>query len=445
MNRARMRYTAYYTLVRSHMRNLLPAQGLKLIPDDDRLRWSDRLLVTGAILMFWFPSRTWREAFAAMRETLVSMYPTRRRPGTSLSGFLKALRDRSASLMVPVMRSLQQRTKAVAGRQWRWKGWALMGADGSRVNSPRTKANEDVLRCAGKTRTAPQQLLMLIYHVATGLPWTWRRSSGDGSERHMLQDALPELPEKTLLLADAGFMGFELMRQIVDAGHDFIIRVGANVTLLKELGYDMEERGDTVYLWPLDQQRKNPPMALRLVQFGCGGKRMSLLTSVFDKSKLSRADVKALYRQRWSIEVMFRAFKQTLGHRTLRAQTPELAGCELDWALIGMWMLGLMTLQVSPVKSGWSPTGTKWRWSPAGALDAIRTALRQRQRRVGLRQLQKLLRAAVPDPYRRTGPKTARDWPHKKHDHPPGNPKIRTPSDAEIRKIKAIREEKTAA
>ena len=56
------------------------------------------------------------------------------------------------------------------------------------------------------------------------------------------------------------------------------------------------------------------------------------------------SEIKALYRQRWSIEVLFRSLKQTLGKRTLRAGTPALAACELDWALVGLWMLGLLTL-----------------------------------------------------------------------------------------------------
>jgi hypothetical protein len=45
----------------------------------------------------------------------------------------------------------------------------------------------------------------------------------------------------------------------------FLVRVGANVHLLKKLGYAREDK-DTVYLWPNNKQQL-PPLELRLI--GC--------------------------------------------------------------------------------------------------------------------------------------------------------------------------------
>jgi hypothetical protein len=394
------------------------------------------MLVTAAILLAWLPARKMQEAFTATRETLVAMYPTRKRPGTSLAGFLKALRQRSAGLLTHITPTLRQRTIARAGGQWRWRHWVVLGVDGSRLNCPRTVANEKAFGCAGKSKTAPQQLLLTIFHVASGLPWTWRRGRGDASERHLLRDALPELPENTLLLADAGFTGYELLRQLQDAGHAFIVRAGANVTLLRALGYEVREQGDRVYLWPSRFQKNHPPLVLRLVSFGKGKKCVALLTNVLDRSLLSTREIKRLYRQRWSIEVLFRSLKQTLGKRVLRAETPELAGCELDWSLVGLWMLGLMTLAATGIRNG---------WSPAGALDVVRQALRARTGRIGVRQLQHRLRKATPDVYQRRRSKTARCWPHKKNEPPPGTPKIRMAKRPEIKAAKQYRKQKQAA
>jgi len=55
--------------------------------------------------------------------------------------------------------------------------------------------------------------------------------------------------ENTLFCADAGFVGYELWRAILDAGHSFLIRVGGNVRLLRNLGHARHRRG-LVYLWP---------------------------------------------------------------------------------------------------------------------------------------------------------------------------------------------------
>lgn len=51
---------------------------------------------------------------------------------------------------------------------------------------------------------------------------------------------VPELPPHALLVADAGFMGYEVWQTLLAAGPHFVIRVGANVRLLRQLGWVRE-------------------------------------------------------------------------------------------------------------------------------------------------------------------------------------------------------------
>jgi hypothetical protein len=428
------RYQEYQKQLRTAIRALLPARGLSLIDDDGRRRWTDRLLVMAAVLLAWSPANLLRDAFAQARDTLIAMYPTRRRPGGELSGFLRALQKRGDALLQRVTTALQTRTQTLAGAAFRWKGWVLLGADGSRINCPRTFANENGLGCAGKVRTAPQLLLVTLFHVATGLPWAWRRDRGDGSERGLLLEMLSTFAEKTLLLADAGFVGFALLKSLQDAGHAFVVRVGRNVTLLRKLGFEVREQDGTVYLWP-QGKRKESPLVLRLVELQVGKRRIAVLTNLHDEAALRDADILSLYRKRWTIEVMYRSLKQTLGKRTLRADTPATARCELDWAMTGLWMLGLMAQQAGAPRA----------WSPAEALRVIHRVLRDPRRRAGSRGLSTLLRAARRDAYARTGSKTARNWPHKKTESPPGTPKVRMATKQEIAEFKALCKKKDAA
>ena len=67
------------------------------------------------------------------------------------------------------------------------------------------------------------------------------------------------LPENSMIVADAGFVGYDNWRAAKDAGHSFVVRVGANVKLLKKLGY-ARESGGRVYLWP-DAKRKKKTAA----------------------------------------------------------------------------------------------------------------------------------------------------------------------------------------
>ena len=217
----------------------------------------------------------------------------------------------------------------------------------------------------------------------------------------------------------------------------FLIRVGGNVTLLKDLGFAIEKQGNIVWLWP-STKRDDAPVALRLVKVkqavkgprrwrrsrksnGCKSVRgIYLVTNVLDEKDLSDAVCGHLYQRRWGVEVFYRSFKRTLDHHKLRSRAPDQAKEELHWAMLGYLLLGLMGVDAL-VSRGRDPAG----FSVAAGLRIVRAAMRtsKRWRRGG--DLRVLFREAIKDTYRRRGSKTARDWPHKKRESPPGAPKIR--------------------
>lgn len=410
----------------------LPHRGLPVQVEDRRVRWAPRMLVTCAVLLGWTSGCNLQECFASAREVVVSMYSSRRRPGETLAGFLEALESHSARWLSIVVASLRRRVIALSGRHWRLGPWVVMGADGSRVECPMTADNEKSLGCAGKTKTAPQLFVTTLYHVATGLPWGWLRGRGDSSERGQLWRLLKDLPARTLLLMDAGFPYYALLRALMKRGHDFIVRVGGNVTLLRELGWDVRQDGQTVYLWPR-AQRRHPPLVLRLVKVATAGKAMYLLTSVRDGRQLTDSQVAELYRMRWGVEVMYRTFKRTLEHHTMRSDTPRRAKGELDWYLVGLWMLGLVTLEAMGPRRRLAR-----RWSAAGAIRCVRAAMRNARRPRRRGGLRRHLARAVRDDYVRTRPRKARHYPRRKTEKPPDPPKIRTASREEIAAAKAF-------
>jgi hypothetical protein len=410
----------------------LPHCGLALQVDDDRVRWTPRLLVIGAILLGWVCGPNLRECFATARETVVAMYSSRRRPGETLAGFLDALSDQSARWLAVVVNPLRQHMVRLCGGQWRLGLWVVLAADGSRVECPMTARNERDLGCAGKTKTAPQVFVTTLYHVVSGLPWGWVRGRGDASEQRQLRRLPKDLPARSLLLMDAGFPKYGLLRALLAQGHDFIVRVGANVRLLTEAGWAFRQEGSIVYLWPTAQRRR-PPLRLRLVQVKAQGRSVYLLTSVLDERLLTAAQVAELYRRRWGIEVMYRTLKRTLDHHKLRSDTGRRAQIELDWYLVGLWLLGMMTLEAM------GPSRRRQRrWSAAGAIAVVRTAMRNARppRRHG--GLRRQLAHAVQDTYRRQRPKRARHYPRKKTERPAGRPRIRRATRAELQAAQAV-------
>ncbi len=418
----------YQTELQKAISQFLPHRGVPLMSGDKRVRWTYRLVAMTAILMTWMTEPTLQDAFAAARGVVAAMYDSRRRPGWTFAGFAKAWTRASSRVLAIVGDHLRQAVQRVAGTRWRWKKWVEMAADGTRLDCPRTVANEQAFGCAGKPGTGPQMLLTTLFHLATGLPWAWVRGRGNESERKHLESMLSCLPEKTLLVTDAGYPGYQLLCDLIAAGHDFVIRVGRNVRLLRELGYAVLEQGDTVYLWP-QGRRHEPPLVLRLVWVQTGRLRMALLTSVLDGRCLRDAEVAVLYRMRWGIELLYRSLKQTMERRKMLSDRPDHALLELDWAMTGLWMLGLMAAEVTP--KGCSKEPARQSWSLAKALRVVRDAMRRVGRSRSAGGLRRLLRLAVRDRYVRHRPKAARYWPRKKTESPPGLPKIRTATHAE--------------
>ena len=411
---------------------LLPHQGLRLLPLNDKERWTPRYLVITALLMACLGGDLLADRFATARRSLVRMYLTRRRPGKAYQGFTAALQKLGDALLAELAAHLRVEMRQIAGGRWLIDGWLVFGGDGSRFDKTRTTANKEHFKCGGKAKTGPQQFLTTLFHVGTGLPWCWRAGDAKASERHQLRAMLSQLPAGALLLMDAGYTGYDLLKDIITSGRSFILRVGAGVELLEDLDYDYEREGNgIVSLWPkFARQRGEPPLTLRLVSIISNkGQRVHLLTNVLERSKLSDAAVRKMYRLRWGVEVLFRSIKQTMQLRKARSWTPKAAEQELEWGMMGVWMLGLLALnQQSPRRA--SAGGTASPWSAAGALRVIRMAIHGASGRGP--SLERLLAAAVRDGYPRRGSKKAIDWAHKKREKPPGDPRCRKATKAEL-------------
>jgi hypothetical protein len=420
----------------------LPHQGLALRTKSQRLCWVPRMLVTCGVGMCWASGRTLKDRFGKARDATVGMYPTRRRPGKSYAGFMATLVRRSAGLLGVIRPALRKRVRQVAGSSWRVEGRVVFGVDGSRMDCPMTAANEGAFGCAGKNKTGPQQLVTTLFHAGTGLIWDWRRGDGGGSERAHLREMLDGLPPGATLLADAGYTGYGMLQQLQAHRIDFLLRVGSNVELLTDLGHAESQGEGIVHLWPLREQKKGcPPLVLRLIVLRDERNRnVYLLSNVLDKRQLSDAAAGRLYRLRWGVELLYRALKQTLEHRKLLSDSPRPAEVELDWTMVGLWMLGLMSLEAMQ-RASHPPHA----WSVAGSLRVVRQAMDKgvkSHRQGGLRDS---LAACVKDKYPRSSNKKARNAKNKKTEQPPGAPNVRMAEESEVLLAQQLRETKYAA
>lgn len=360
----------------------------------------------------------------------------KRSPGQTYQGFIQAWRQtrlRPALAAAKRLRELMLQEGTSAAQKV--CGWVVLAADGSRFALPRTAALEERFGAAGQGDHNPQMWVTLLWHLGLGLPWAWKIGRADASERHHLRALLKKTPLGCLLVMDAGFTGYALLRQIMTGGRQALVRVGRHVNLLKQLGY-VEEHDGLVYLWPTYAQRDGlPPLVLRLIRLPrtAGRRRMYLLTSVLDPRALSDEQAETIYGLRWGIELAYRSLKQTLEARKLRSHAPMQVILEIQGLLLGLTVLGWWTRRA--VAAG---GGNPRRWSVAGAWRTVRKGLHQ----PAFRQVWAApLGRAVRDGYQRQR-KARVAWARKKqHDPPPGRPHVRKATAAQRRRAAALKKE----
>ena len=444
---------------------LLTTKAFRQVKTRRGSKWTARMLVTTALFWAWSGCTGLNERFLQAAKLAGKILRWLPGPGHTYQGFIKQLQKWHVELLLACMSELRVLMKQNLFGKWEIAGFVVIAGDGSRVELPRTRSNEAAYspqrkkdrkqkgRKAAKrrngrggkrgTRTqkqqsaqsiakkanSPQMWLTLFWHVGTGLPWAWRTGPSDSSERQHLQEMLGELPENTLIAADAGFVGYEFWRAVNAAGRSFVIRAGANVRLLKKLGY-AREYDQTIYLWPnAVAKKKLPPLALRAVWVHDGKQPMCLVTNVLSKARLSDQQIVDIYKARWGVEVFFRTFKQTFGRRKLRSHAAENARLEIDWSLVGLWSVCLLT-QRELVQTGRDPC----KLSPAGAIKAIQQAMHHYRNRPDHADetLWAMLGRALQDGYERTSSKAARNYPRKKKRERIGVPKVTIASKSQI-------------
>jgi Transposase DDE domain len=175
-----------------------------------------------------------------------------------------------------------------------------------------------------------------------------------------------------------------------------------------------------VYFWPDYAARQHqPPLVLRLIRLQVGRCEMWLVTNVLAEKHLSDREAVRLYQLRWGVELQFRSVKQTFGRRKLRSRTPERALVELDWSLLGLWLIQLFAVK-EQIAIGEVPEHC----SVSLALQIIRATV-QRWSECPDEGLTEQLRGATKDAYKRTTSKRPRYRPQYKDKPRAGRPVVR--------------------
>jgi Transposase DDE domain len=411
-------------------------RGLKKLRKDTR--WDFHHLVLVLLALTWSLGDSTPERFEMALPIVATCRPKRRRAGRTAPGFQKALCRLPMRPLVALAAAIRGRLTSLLGDDLLHDGFIPLGCDGSRLECCRNDELIARMGKAGKDGSSPSMWVTAVVHLTTGVPWSWWLGKGDASERDHLRRLLPSLPKRALVVADAGYDGYDLATSILGSGASFLIRMSSKSRLLvdRPVAPGQFRQGPVSY-WPeRARQAGLPPLRSRLIRVrarrrGKEPKRGSdvwLLTDVV-AGRMSMTQAGSFYRLRWENEGLFRSYKRTLSKvhlvgRTVRSVHREAYG-------------SLLACQLLLAQGAWALRGARDRATAVAPCSARKAILAVREglkaamkpdRRVSYRD--RLARCRR-ERRKRTSPKLKREWPQRTPHRPPKPPLLLTMNEKE--------------
>ncbi len=426
-------------------------QAHQAVPPRRAWRWQTQPLLHVLLLMTWCAGDSLPERFETARAFYVAGHQRRRRPGKTFPGFQQALEKLPTRVLRATAAGLRQRLTQVFASRWLCDGFVPLGCDGSRLACPRSQELERRLAMfkkkrrkkrkvvagaaeapkprktpAGDDERTPQIWVTAILHLGLEVLWSWRLGTGTASERQHLGQLIATLPATTLLVADAGYVGYDLLGALQAAGHGFLVRLSSRAPLYVEDKSTLRDYCEgVVYYWPWKvQQQDRPPLPVRLWRVRGDKADVWLMTNVLDKERLPRRLASKFYRWRWRNEGLFRTYKRTLGKVKLMSRTVAEVHREAEGSLLATQVLLAQGAWAEPAGSA-QGQGLP---SPRKVLCEIRREIQNvvgmylgpRQRRSYYQRLEQ----ARWKKRQQKSAKVRRRWPGRVDHKPPGAPKI---------------------
>lgn len=252
------------------------------------------------------------------------------------SAFTKARQRLGVAPLRELFREVA-RSRAAAGTPGAfYRGWRLMGIDGTTFDMPDTPENERIFGRGGNQRSPnafPQVRVLALCELGTHAICDIALRPICRSEQLMVPHLLRSLAPDMLLLWDRGFFGFDLINSVLDRGSHVLGRIKAEYLRFRRF----ENLPDGSYLSKIytsyyDRTHDRNGRVVRIIEYthndptraGCGVTNR-LLTDLLDPADLPAREAVALYHERWEEELAFDEIKTHLNGRELllRSKTPR--------------------------------------------------------------------------------------------------------------------------
>lgn len=280
---------------------------------------------------------------------------------THTGGYCRARQRLPLALISGLASHLGQQIDRQVPDPWRWQGRRVRLVDGTSVTMPDTSANQaaypkhggqksglgfPICRIVGITCLSSGALL----NAAVG-----RFNGKGGDEQTLLRSIQDTLEAGDMLLGDAFFPTYFFLAAMQARGVDILMeQMGARKrTTDFRRGKRLGTRDHLITLhkpksrphWMTDADFQSAPKTLTMREFKAGGKIM--ITTLTCPGDAPKAELKTLYKQRWSVELDIRNIKETMGMDVLSCKTPQMVLKEIWVHLLAYNLIRLLIVQAA--------------------------------------------------------------------------------------------------
>ena len=280
---------------------------------------------------------------------------------THTGGYCRARQRLPLDLVSGLASHVGQQIDQQVPERWRWQGRRVRLVDGTTVTMPDTSANQaaypkhggqksglgfPICRIVGITCLSSGALLNAAVGCFNGK---------GGDEQTLLRSIQDTLEPGDMLLGDAFFPTYFFLAAMQARGVDILMeQMGARKrTTDFRRGKRLGARDHLITLhkpksrpdWMTDADFQSAPKTLTVREFKAGGKIM--ITTLNCPGDAPKAELKTLYKQRWSVELDIRNIKETMGMDVLSCKTPQMVLKEIWVHLLAYNLIRLLIVQAA--------------------------------------------------------------------------------------------------
>lgn len=226
-----------------------------------------------------------------------------------------------------------------------FEGYRILAIDGTKLNLPNTTELENEFGVQ-TSQGAPQvqALVSGLYDIQNKVMVDTRISSCKSSERDHaadLIDGLRNYPSiKNLIVMDRGYPSAELLHQIQNEGHAYVVRC------CTEFIRAMKLNGEDCVIEHCFARTKKTPLKLRIVKISLPDGKQEIIATNLLSEEFSPNKLAQIYKMRWGIETNYNNIKNKLCVENFTGTSKivilqDFYATMLLWNLTGMMMFDL--------------------------------------------------------------------------------------------------------